>query len=99
MKNQEEKTNRRKELERFYAKCPDVLKPRAASKWMPIGRNKIFEAIHKGELRSFVYRGGYIISKEDMIDYLLEHCDDPSPWSSRLPNVRIKDTRNYEKES
>ena len=37
----------------------------------------MYELIHNGELRSFVYQGGgYIISKDDLIDYLMKHCDD-----------------------
>ena len=79
MKKQDNVT--RAELERFYRKCPVVLKPRAAAKWMPISVNYIYDAIRKKELRAFVYRGGYVISKEDMIDYILEHCADPAPWA------------------
>ena len=50
--------------------------PIKAARWSPIGKNRVYKLIHSGELRSFVYQGGYILSKDDLIDYLLEHCDD-----------------------
>lgn len=49
------------------------------SRWSPFGKNRVYEMIHTGELRSFFYQGGYIISKDDLIDYLIEHCDDEPP--------------------
>ena len=33
--------------------------------------------IHKGELCAYNYRSSYIIAKVDLIDYLLNHSDDP----------------------
>ncbi len=74
--NKEEK---RKELERMLRRCPEVLSPIKVSRWSPFGKNRVYEMIHTGELRSFVYQGGYIISKDDLIDYLIEHCDDEPP--------------------
>ncbi len=71
--NKEEK---RKELERMLRRCPEILSPIKAARWSPLGKNRVYELIHSGELRSFVYQGGYILSKDDLIDYLLEHCDD-----------------------
>ena len=91
MKTEEQKATKRKELERLYAKCPPIVKPRAAARWTPFGINRVYELIHSGELRAFIYRGGFIISKEDLIDYLLDHCDDPSPWIG-MPHIRIKRT-------
>ena len=76
--NKEEK---RKELERMLRRCPEVLSPIKVSRWSPFGKNRVYEMIHTGELRSFVYQGGYIISKDDLIDYLIEHCDDEPPRS------------------
>jgi len=75
----EEKTAKRKELERLYRKCPDIVSPSLAAKWAPFGKNRIYELIHLGELRAFNYRSHYIIAKDDLIEYLLDHCDEPSP--------------------
>lgn len=71
--NKEEK---RKELERMLKRCPNILSPIKVAKWVPFGRNRVYELIHSGELRSFVYQGGYIVSKDDLLDYLAEHCND-----------------------
>lgn len=71
--NKEEKRN---EIKRLLRKCPEILTPAKVSKWSPLGRNRVYELLKKGELRSFKYQGGYIIGKEDLIDYLAEHCDD-----------------------
>ena len=70
------KEEKRKELERMLRRCPEVLSPIKVARWSPFGKNRVYEMIHTGELRSFVYQGGYIISKDDLIDYLIEHCDD-----------------------
>lgn len=56
---------KRKKLTGMLSKCSEVLIPIRASKWIPIGKNKIYKLIHNGEIRSFVYRGGYLIVKED----------------------------------
>ena len=74
--NKEEK---RKELERMLRRSPEILSPIKVSRWSPFGKNRVYEMIHTGELRSFVYQGGYIISKDDLIDYLIEYCDDEPP--------------------
>jgi len=71
--NKEEK---RKELERMLRKCPDILTPAKAVNWSPFGKNQIYELLRSGELRSFIYCGKYIIAKEDLLDYLTEHCED-----------------------
>lgn len=67
---------KRKEMERMLAKCPEILTPTKTVRWSPLGKNKVYELLKNGELRSFKYRGSYIISKDDLIDYLLEHCED-----------------------
>ncbi|SDB29039.1 Helix-turn-helix domain-containing protein [Ruminococcaceae bacterium FB2012] len=68
--------NYRQQLEHLLRKCPDILTPAKAAKWSPLGKNKVYELLKSGELRSFTYQGGYIISKADLIDYLAAHCDD-----------------------
>ena len=68
--------NYRQQLEHLLRKCPNILTPAKVAKWSPLGKNKIYELLKSGELRSFTYQGGYIISKADLIDYLAEHCED-----------------------
>lgn len=69
------KEEKRKVLERMLKGAPDIMSARQVSKWSPLGRNQVYELIHKGEIHSFNYRSAYIISKVDLIDYLLTHSD------------------------
>ena len=78
------KDSKRKELERLLRKCPDVLTPTQAVHWSPFGKNRIYELLKSKELRSFSYCGKYIIAKADLIDYLLEHCDDDTGKTFRI---------------
>lgn len=71
--NKEEK---RQLLEQMLKRCPEILSPTKAARWSPLGKNRVYELLHSGELRSFVYQGGYVISKYDLIDYLIEHSED-----------------------
>ena len=57
----------RQQLEHLLRKCPDILTPAKAVRWSPLGKNKIYEFLKSGELRSFKYQGGYIISEADLI--------------------------------
>lgn len=63
-------------LERLLKGAPEIMSPRQASKWSPLGKNLVYELIHKGELQSFRYRGTFLIAKSDLIDYLSTHADD-----------------------
>lgn len=63
-------------LERMFKRCPEILTPKKASKWVPFGKNRVYELIKDESLRAFIYRGGYIIAKADLIEYLAEHSDD-----------------------
>lgn len=63
-------------LKQLLRNCPEVLTPRQASKCSPLGKNKIYELIKKGELRAFIYQNSYIIAKADLIEYLAAHADD-----------------------
>ena len=83
--NKEEK---RKELERMLRRCPEILSPIKAARWSPIGKNRVYELLHSGELRSFVYQGGYVISKDDLIDYLIEHSEDEPARSFKRGSSR-----------
>jgi len=69
----EERVN---ELRRLLRQCPEILTPLKACKCSPLGKNKIYELIKKGEIRSFIYQNSYIIAKEDLIEYLALHSND-----------------------
>ena len=56
-------------------KCPEVLTPMKAVKWAPIGKNTLYAAIRSGEIEAFVYKGGYIITKDSLIDYLVKTAE------------------------
>lgn len=71
------KEEKRKALERMLKGAPDVMSPRQVHRWSPLGKNHVYELIHKGELCAYNYRSSYIIAKIDLIDYLLAHSDDP----------------------
>ena len=62
-------------LQKMLKKCPEVLTPMKAVKWAPIGKNTLYAAIRSGEIETFVYKGGYIITKDALIDYLVKTAD------------------------
>ncbi len=66
----------RKIIEKMMKKCPEVLTPMKAAKWAPIGKNKIYAAIQNHTLEAYVYKGGYIFSKDALIDYLVNTADE-----------------------
>lgn len=78
------KDEQRKEIERMLRRCPDILTPRMVANWSPFGTNHVYDLLHSGELRSFSYCGKYIVAKDDLIDYLVEHCDDDSGRTFRM---------------
>ena len=54
---------KKRELTRMLKKAPEILSPRKAAQWSPLGRNAVYDLIHTGELRSFRYRDGCIIPR------------------------------------
>lgn len=66
------------ELERMLRGCPEIMTPNTARKYSPFGINTIYKMIRDKEIRAFVYRNGYFISKHDLIEYIAEHSDDPT---------------------
>ena len=62
-------------LQKMLKKCPEVLTPMKAVKWAPIGKNTLYAAIRSGEIETFLYKGGYIITKDALIDYLVKTAD------------------------
>ena len=71
-----EREYNRKTLERMLKKCPDCLRPTEIHQWFPLGRNHVYHLINTGELRTYRMTYGNIIRKEDLIEYLLDHCND-----------------------
>ena len=71
-----EREYRRKMLERMLKKCPDRMKPTEVPQWFPLGKNTVYRLITDGRLRSCRMTYGYIILKEDLIEYLLDSCDE-----------------------
>ena len=71
-------------LERLFRKCPDVLTPLGVAKWLHMSKNTIYELIKEVKLIAYQYRGGYLISKADLIDYIAATTDDPPKWSRKF---------------
>ena len=62
-------------LQKMLKKCPEVLTPMKAVKWAPIGKNTLYAAVRSGEIESFTYKGGYIFTKDALIDYIVKTAD------------------------
>ncbi len=71
-------------LERLLRKCPDVLTPYGAAKWMHMSKNTIYSLIREGKLTAYQYRGGFLISKADIIDYMAATTDDAPEWEGKF---------------
>ena len=82
---------KKRELTRMLKKAPEILSPRKAAQWSPLGRNAVYDLIRTGELRSFRYRDSYIIAKDDLIENLLDHADDADTRGFRRKEVRGND--------
>ena len=67
---------KRKAFEKLLFGAPDVMTPMQVARWTPYGRNTIYAMLKSGELPSIQYRGSYLISKSDLIDYMVAHADD-----------------------
>lgn len=75
-------------LERLFRKCPDVLTPYSAAKWLHKSKNTIYELVKEGKLVAYQYRGGYIISKADLIEYMAATTDDSTKWDKNFGGKR-----------
>ena len=71
-----ERDRRRKMLDRMLTKCPDRMKTTEVPQWFPLGKNTVHQLIADGKLRSHRMTYGYVILKEDFIEYLLDSCDE-----------------------
>jgi hypothetical protein len=70
--------------EQLLKNAPECLSPRKVSQLTPIAKNKVYELIKTGELESFIYQGKYIIIKEDLINYMCEHCSDDAGYTYKI---------------
>ena len=75
-------------LRRLLRDCPDVLTPRQVASWTHQSKNTVYALIHSGELSGYPYRGGFRVSKSDLIDYLAAHTDDEPNWKNRIGRNR-----------
>ena len=71
-------------LERLLRKCPDVLTSYGAAKWMHMSKNTVYALIREGKLTAYRYRGGFLISKADIIDYMAATTDDSPEWDGKF---------------
>ena len=67
---------RREAVARLLKNAPDVLTPREVAKWTRYGRNTVYAMLRSGELPSIQYRGTYLISKAELVEYMAAHADD-----------------------
>ena len=65
-----------KEFEKMLRKAPELMSPLKVSRCSPFGKNRVYEMIHTGELKAYVYQETYIIAKIDLIEYLADHCEE-----------------------
>lgn len=64
------------ELERMLKNAPDLMTPLKVSKCTPLGKNRVYELIKSGEIRSIIFQNSYIVAKADVIEYLVDHAND-----------------------
>ena len=64
------------ELERMLKNVPDLMTPLKVSKCTPLGKNRVYELIKSGEIRSIIFQNSYIVAKADVIEYLADHAND-----------------------
>ena len=65
-----------KAFEKLLAGAPEVMTPMQVAKWTPYGRNTVYAMLRSGELPSIQYRGTYLISKAELVEYMTAHADD-----------------------
>ena len=67
---------RREAVARLFKNAPDVLTLREVAKWTRYGKNTVYDMLKDGILPGYVFRGGYLVGKEDLIDFMVEYTDD-----------------------
>ena len=71
-------------LEHLLRKCPDVLSVIGAAKWTHMSKNTIYALIKSGQLSAYPYRGAFLVSKSDLIEYLAETSDEEPNWKNKF---------------
>ena len=66
----------REAYQKMLKKCPDILRPMKAARWSPVCKNIIYAALKNDEIESYSYKGGYIFTKDALIDYLVKTAND-----------------------
>ena len=67
---------KRKAFEKLLAGAPEVMSPLQVANWTPYGRNTVYAMLRSGELPSIQYRGTYLVSKAELVEYMTAHADD-----------------------
>lgn len=67
---------RREAVAKLLKNAPEVLTPREVATWSRYGRNTVYAMLKDGTLKGYVFRGSYLVGKEDLIDFMVEHTDD-----------------------
>ena len=70
------KEKQREAYQKLLKKCPDILTPTKAVQWSPVGKNTIYAALKNGEIEAYIYKKGYIFSKDAFIEYLVKTGND-----------------------
>jgi len=53
-----------------------------------MSKNTVYALIREGKLNAYQYRGGFLISKADIIDYMADTTDDAPDWDGRFGGKR-----------
>ena len=61
---------------RLLRECPEILTPRMVARWTRQSKNTVYAEIKSGDIPAVPYRGGYLIAKADLIDYMVAHAED-----------------------
>ena len=62
---------------RLLRECPEILTPRMVARWTRQSKNTVYAEIKSGDISAIPYRGGYLIAKADLIDYMVAHAEEP----------------------
>ena len=74
---------KRESLERLLKNAPYVLTPVEVSRWTRYGRNTVYKMLKDGTLKGYVLRGAYLVGKEDLIEFMVEHMTEILRLSKR----------------
>lgn len=71
-------------FERMLHNAPDIMTTPMVPKFAPFGKNKLHEILQNKQLKSYRYKNTRIIAKVDLIEYLVDHCEEPSQRTFKL---------------